>query len=147
MLPYFKNFQQFMSFIIMGDCYETHTWRNLYYACGILAPELDGRVRDEPLTLEKMTRVRLLAPVYEMYYLVEVVGVYSNDQIARLENEMTRIVEEAVSRGLLNEACVPEEEIRKFIDISPEMGRLLWPKHTRDLMDLRDALEALVKKV
>lgn len=137
----FNNFKEFITFVITGMDYE-ESWVFLLDLCKDRAMKL-GTDTDDALI--NLTSARLLAPVYEMYYLKEVVGVYSNDQVAHLENEMCRIVEEAVSRGLLNEACVPEEEVRKFINISPEMGRLLWPKRTRELMDIRDALSILVK--
>lgn len=142
----FNNFKKFITFIITGMEYD-ESWRFLFGLCKDRAMKLKlggnaGEGKDELLEL---TSARLMAPVYEMYHLVDVVGVNSNDQVSHLENEMCRIVEEAVSRGLLNEACVPEEELRKFINISPEMGRLLWPKRTRELMDIRDALSSLVK--
>ena len=138
----FNNFKEFITFVITGMDYN-ESWRFLFDLCKDRTMKLGGgNGNDELLNL---TSARLLAPMYEMYYLKDVVGVYSNDQVAHLENEMCHIVEEAVSRGLLNEFCVPEEEVRKFINISPEMGRLLWPKRTRELMDIRDALETLVK--
>ena len=140
----FNNFKEFVTFVLTGTEYE-HSWRTLYLICARRAHLIyEGKWGEGEDELVILTSTRLLAPLYEMFSRIELVGVYSNEQIGHLENEMVRIIEEAVARGLLNGSCVPEEEVRKYIDISPEMARLLWPKKTRELMDIRDALASLV---
>ena len=135
--------KEFVMFTVYGVADSKISWKSLYKFCASCAQDLESSdVEEDPLV--RLTAARLLAAVYEVYHLVEEVGVYSNDKMACLENEMARIIEEAVGRGLLNGACVPEEEVRKYIDISPEMARLLWPKKTRELMDIKDRLASLV---
>ena len=139
----FNNIKEFVMFSLFRVVDSSISWKTMYKKCRTCAQNLENdEAKEDPLV--RLTAARLLAAVYEVYHLVAEVGVYSNDRMACLENEMARIIEEAVGRGLLNDACVPEEEVRKYIDISPGMARLLWPKETRELMDIRDALLLLV---
>jgi len=137
-----SNFRQFVAMVI-GLPYDPNmSWETIArYTCRCAA-----RLFDENTDLDKLqeiTAARMSGAAYELYMKVEKIGVCSNSKRDMLEYELKTIIEDASKRGLLNEICLPKEIVEKFIDISPETARMLWPKKTRELMDLYVAMNTL----
>ena len=61
-----------------------------------------------------------------------------------LKNKVSITLDEDVIRQIRRLAKADDHNFSQYINISPEMARLLWPRETRELMDIRDALLLLV---
>lgn len=76
-------------------------------------------------SLEDLTMLRLYAPVYELYDLIEKHGVYSNERRNMLENEIRSILSSMAERGLYNDKDLTCDEICHHIEISNSCKNLL----------------------
>lgn len=137
-LPY--NFKQFVAMTIGFPFIPDMSWEVIARECSKRAAQLFNVDDTATDLLQTITAARMSGATYELYMKIEKIGVYSNSEKDKLEYELKHIIEDATSRGLLNEICLPKETVERFIDISPEVARMLWPKKTRDLMDLCETL-------
>ena len=132
--------------MVLGHPYDpTITWRTVAQFCSKCATGLfDGDLVEGIDGLTVIYAARMCGAAYEMYHYKEDVGVYSNSDVFNLEFEIKNIIEEGAKRGLLNDICLPKEVVLRYINISEITARLLWPKETQELMDIKEALERLV---
>lgn len=139
-----NTFKDFV-WMTLGHPYEpTITWRTVAQFCSKCAAGLfDSDLVEGIDGLTVVYAARMAGAAYELYHYKEDVGIYSNSDIFNLEFEIKNILEEGAKRGLLNGICLPAEIVRRYIDISENMARLLWPKKTQELMDIKEALERL----
>ena len=139
-----QSFKEFV-WMTLGYAYDPSvSWKRIAQTCSKCAAGLfDSELIRNIDGLTVIYAARMSGAAYELYHFKEDVGVYSNSEIDKLEHEIKSIIEEGAKRGLLNEICLPEEVVRRYIDISEITARLLWPKKTRELMDIKEALERL----
>lgn len=140
-LPY--NFKQFVAMTIGFPFIPDMSWEVIARECSKRAAQLFNVDDTATDLLQTITAARMSGAAYELYMKIEKIGVYSNAEKDKLEYELKSIIEDASKRGFLNEICLPKETVERFIDISPEVAKMLWPKETRELMELCETLISL----
>jgi hypothetical protein len=137
------TFKQFVAMTIGFPFIPDMSWEVIARKCSKCAAQLFNVDDNTADLLQVVTAARMSGAAYELYRRIEKSGVYSNAEKDKLEYEIKSIIEDASKRGFLNEICLPKETVEKFIDISPEVAKMLWPKETRELMELREILGTL----
>jgi DNA phosphorothioation-dependent restriction protein DptG len=89
---------------------EEPTYGDLFSKAKEEAGKLYAHIKNDEEVASCLTAMRMMAPLYELYDMVEYTGKYTDKKKSKMENELRNVIDDAIHKGLFDgKKCTVKE--------------------------------------
>ena len=92
---------------------EEPTYGELFSKTREITDCIYSRLKNNDDMSDVLTCMRLMAPLYELYDMIEYKGSYRNSDKTKMECELRNVIDDAINRGFFDGKGITEKEFKE----------------------------------